>query len=248
VPSPGAVAQTRADLRILPSYLSGDFGTGVDSDITYVPFIVAVRGQRQDFRLTVPWLSIRTSEPITFVGGDVIRRDTGGVTEASGPGDIVAEHEVYFVRGGAGRPWVSGGVRVKFPIADESRGLGTGEYDYGPTAAIIQPLGATWHLLGEVRYVVRGDPPGIDYRNTWWLAGGFQKRLAEGTHLSVILDNRQSVLRGRDTIRDLTLGFDRRLTPAVGLRSAAYVGLSETAEDFGLAVGLAFRGAPSPAP
>jgi hypothetical protein len=218
----------------------------VDSDITYVPFIFAVRGGRQDFRLTVPWLSIRTSEPITFVGGDVIRRESGGVTEASGPGDVVAEHEVYFVRGGSGRPWVSGGVRVKFPTADEREGLGTGELDYGPTAAIIQPLGAAWHLIGELRYVVRGDPPGIDYRNTVWLAAGVQKRIAEGTHLSLILDHRQSVLRGRDTIRDLTVGFDRRLTPVVGLRSAAYIGLSETAQDFGLAVGLAFRGSPAP--
>ena len=197
-------------------------------------------------RFTLPWLHIRTDEPITFVGGDVIQRGAGGSTEESGPGDLVAEYERTVVAGGAApgggrRPWVSAGLRLKLPTADENRGLGTGEVDWGPQAAVVQPLGALWHVLAELRYVVRGDPPGIDYRNTWWLAAGAQRRLAEGTYLSIVLDNRQSVLRGRDTIRDLTIGYDRRLGPAVGLRTAVYAGLSDTAEDFGVMIGLALR-------
>jgi hypothetical protein len=45
-------------------------------------------------------------------------------------------------------------------------------------------------------------------------------------------------------MRDLTIGFDRRLSPGVGFRSAAFAGLSGTAEDFGLSAGLSFRSAP----
>jgi hypothetical protein len=240
-----ARAAPRAEFRVLPSYLSGDFGTGIQSDIAYLPFIVTLRGTRDDWRFTLPWLAIRTDEPITFVGGDVIQRGAGGSTEESGPGDLVAEYDRYLLAGGVAadgrrRPWVTAGLRLKLPTADEDRGLGTGEPDWGPQAAIVQPVGALWHVLAEARYVVRGDPPGFDYRNTWWLAAGVQRRLGDGIHLSVVLDNRQSVLRGRDTIRDLTIAYDRRLSPVAGLRSALYAGLSDTAEDFGLMIGLAF--------
>jgi hypothetical protein len=236
------------EFRFLPTFLTGDFGTGVESDIAYLPFVASWRGERSRVRVTVPWLSIRTSEPITFVGGDVIRRGMGGVTEASGPGDVVGEIELDLVRGGAApggrRPWVSAGFRVKLPTANEAEGLGTGELDYGPLVAVVQPVGPDWYVLGEIRYVVRGDPPAIDYRNTLWLALGAQRRLAEAGSVSLILDQRQSVLPGRETIRDLTIGYDLRLTPSVGLRSALYAGLSDTAEDWGLSAGLAFRRAP----
>lgn len=246
VAAPCAYAAPRVDLKVLPAFLAGDFGTGVESEITYLPFVLALRGTRGDLRFTAPWLSIRTDQPITFVGGDVIQRGTGGSTHESGLGDVVAEYERFVFNGGATaggrrRPWVSAGLRVKLPTADESRGLGTGEADWGPEAALTQPLGSLWHLLAEARYVVRGDPPGVDYRNTWWLALGAQRMLQEGAVLSIVLDSRQSVLRGRDTIRDLIVGYDRRLSPRTGLRSALYIGASDTAEDFGLMLGLAMR-------
>jgi hypothetical protein len=248
VPASATAAEPVGEVRFLPTFLSGDFGTGVESDIAYLPLSLTVRGDRSRGRLTVPWLSIKTSEPITFVGGDVIRRGMGGVTEASGPGDVVGEWEYDLVQGGAGRPWFSAGCRAKIPTADERDGLGTGELDHGPLVAIIQPAGEAWHLLGEARYVIRGDPPGIDYRNTWWLAFGAQRDLGERGTVSLILDHRQSVLRGRETIRDLTVGWDRRFTPVVALKTALYLGLSDTAEDWGFSAGLAFRAAPRPAP
>jgi hypothetical protein len=74
-----------------------------------------VRTDRQDMRLTVPWLSIRTDEPVLFVGGGIILPDTGGITESSGLGDVVAEYDRYFILGridaaGPGRPWLSSGL------------------------------------------------------------------------------------------------------------------------------------------
>ncbi len=239
-----ARAETRTDFRILPAYFKGDFGTGIDTEIAYLPFIVTVGTERQEFRLTVPFLSITTSEPVTFAGGEIIARGpsaaAAGSTQQSGPGDVVLQEEYFFVRGGARRPWISGLAMLKLPTADDTKGLGTGEADYGPGVAIIQPVGAHLSLLGEARYIVRGDPPGIDYRNTLWLSAGVQARRSKTSSVSLLYDDRQSVLSGRQNLRDLSLGYDRLLSAGAKLRLALYTGLSRTAEDYGFSAGVSF--------
>lgn len=234
---------------MLPAYFSGDFGGDIATDITYLPFIFTAGSDRHELRLTVPLLSIRTEEPVDFVGGEVLPRRPGGgpagpVTE-SGPGDIVLQDEIFFVQGNERRPWISGTVRVKLPTADESRGLGSGEIDYGPGAGILQPAGKRWTLIGDVQYVVRGDPPGADYRNTVWVSAGAQARVSPRDSIGLFYDRRQSVLRGRTAIRDFTLGYDRRLGPSVTFRTALYVGLSDTAEDYGFSAGFSVLSGPS---
>ncbi len=243
-----AGAETRASLRLLPAYYSGDFGTGISTDITYLPLIFGMTTKRHDLRVTVPFVSIRTEEPVTFAGGEVIRRGPGGAgsTSEAGPGDVVVQEEYFFVQGTVRRPWVSGIFRVKLPTADESRGLGTGEVDYGPGLGIVLPAGRRWTLVGALQYLVRGDPPGADFRNTLWITAGAQARISDSGSVNLFYDDRQSILRGRENIRDLTLGYDRRLSPAVTFRSAAYVGLSDTAEDYGFSAGFSVRSGPRP--
>ena len=228
----------------MPAYFTGEFGTGIDTDISYFLLILVASSDRQEFRLTTPYLSIHTSEPVSFIGGEFLPAGPGASTEQSGLGDIVAQEEVFFLRGDRRRPWISGSVRIKFPTADESQGLGTGEADYGPGVAIIQPVGERWTLFASAQYVFRGDPPGIDYRNTAWFTVGAQARLPRSSSLNLVYETRQSVLSDRPDIDDLSLGYDRRFSPGVGFRSAVYVGLSDTAEDYGLSLGLSFSPQP----
>jgi hypothetical protein len=90
----------------------------------------------------------------------------GGSTSQAGFGDVMAQDEVFFVQGTARRPWVSSVLRVKFPTADKTQGLTSGAYDYGAGVGLIQPVGRAWYVLGTFQYVMRGDPPGIDFSNT----------------------------------------------------------------------------------
>ena len=175
----------RTDLRFLPAYFSGDFGTGIDTSITYLPLVLVVSSDRQEFRLTVPYLSIHTSEPVVYLNGEVIGAAPGGRTSEAGPGDVVVQDEWFVLQGAARRPWVSVIGRVKLPTADDSKGLGSGEADYGAGLGIIQPLGAGWTLLGAWQYVVRGDPPGVDFRDTSWLTAGAQWRAGRASSWSL---------------------------------------------------------------
>ena len=209
--------------------------------MTYLPLIFILGSTRQELRVTVPYLSVTTSQPVTFVGNEIIPRGSGGRTNESGLGDIVAREEYFFLEGGRRRPWISGLIRIKAPTADDTRGLGTGEWDYGPGGAVIQPLGARWNLLGDAQYVVRGDPRGTDFRNTWWLSGGLQKKLSGSTAASLYYERTQSVVPGRRDLVDLILGYDHGFARRLTLRTSVFVGLSDTAEDYGLSAGFSMR-------
>ena len=238
------LAAAQADLRILPAYFTGEFGTGVRTDMVYVPVIFVGASSRQEFRLTLPYLWIRTIAPVTFTGGEIIRRGTGGATTVTGPGDVVVQDEYFFVQGNRRLPWISGIARLKLPTADESKGLGTGKADYGPGVSIIQPIGQRGNFIGAVEYVVRGEPAGAEFRNTLWVTAGFQSRLSDLSSVNLVYEKRQSVIGGRPDIEDLSLGLDHHLSPAVTFRSALYLGVSDTAEDYGFSLGLSFRGSP----
>jgi outer membrane putative beta-barrel porin/alpha-amylase len=192
----------------------------------------------------VPYLSISTSEPVTFNGGEVIGRNgksgASGPTTESGLGDIVVQDEFYFVQGTTHLPWLSALALLKLPTADESAGLGTGRTDYGPGAAITQPLGAKISVTADARYWVRGSPSGVVYQNTLWTSAGVRVRLSEATALNFVYDDRQSIVPGRRDLRDVSLGYDRRLSKAVIFRGAVFVGLSTTAEDYGFSAGFSF--------
>jgi len=239
-PARAAEAETRIDFRILPAYFSGDYGTGIDTSITYVPLIVVVSSRRQELRVTVPYLSIHTSQPVLYLNGEVIPAAAGGSTSESGLGDVVVQDEAFILQGTSRRPWVSGILRIKFPTADRTKGLGSGETDYGGGVGVIQPLGPGWNLIGAWQYIVRGDPPGIDFRNTSWLTAGVQWRRSERSSWNAFYDRRQSVIEGNADLADVSLGYDRVLSPGTTLRTTAYAGLSGTAERFGIGAGFSF--------
>ncbi|PYQ09771.1 MAG: hypothetical protein DMH00_12435 [Acidobacteria bacterium] len=236
-----ARADFKTDFRFLPTFFRGDFGSDVTTDITYLPFTLVLTTDRQEFRATLPFVSIHTEQPVTFVGGDVIgRKGAAGPSTESGLGDVILQEEYFFLRGSTLRPWISGLLMVKLPTADEAKGLGTGEVDYGPGASITQPLGSRLSLFGEARYVLRGSPPGEDFRNTRWMSAGGQLKVTPATSINTVYEDRQSVLAGRPDIRDVGLGLARRFPSGIVFRGSYYYGLSSTAEDWGISAGVSF--------
>jgi hypothetical protein len=234
--------------QVLPSYQSGEFGSGVPTDIVFIPAVLGLDTGRQSLRLTVPWLSLSADEPVLFSSGEVIGRPqpqtSTGIrrTTESGLGDVVLKEEVFFLNGGAGRtPWLSGIVRLKFPTADEDKGLGTGELDYGAGVGLTQPLSSRWSLMAEAGYIWRGDPEGVDLQNTPWLFAGFQHKVTDAASWYAAYDSQASILDGRDEIRALVAGFDYRISDHVTFKPHVSFGLSDTAEDFGFTVGLGYR-------
>ena len=223
---------------MLASYRGGDFGLTGRTNILAVPATFAVISDRQEFRLTVPYLSVTSEDPVMIVGDQVIELPGGPSGTESGPGDVVAEVEHYLLAGDGTRPWLSILLAVKLPTADEAKGLGTGRTDAGAGMGLIQPLGTRWHLLGGAQYFVMGNPRDVDLRNTLWLSLGLQRRVSGGASASLSFERRDSVLRDYPAIAKIDLLYDQGLARRVNLRAALFVGLSDSAEDYGLRVGF----------
>jgi len=236
--APPVRAEMRSEYRVLATYRSGDFGLSAGTRILALPVTFTVISDRQEFRVSVPYLYVTSDDPVTLVGNQVIKRNgVRGGTE-SGPGDVVAEEEHYLLAGGGARPWLSILLAVKLPTADEEKGLGTGRPDAGAGLGLIQPLGSRWHLLGDAQYSVLGDPRNIDLRNTLWLSVGLQRRVARGASASLSYERRDSVLPNHPALSKIALVYDQGLARRVNLRAAVSIGLSDTTEDYGLGVGF----------
>lgn len=236
----GLRADVRTDLRIVPFYSTGKFGGDATTEVFYVPFIFTARSPRNDFRVTVPYLRVESDELVAIIGGQVIPIGSGSTSE-DGLGDIIVRDDYFFYGGGTGKPWLYATARLKIPTADETKGLGSGEFDYGPGVGIIQPVGERWHFLSEAIYMVRGDPDGIDFENTLWFFIGGEARVSDPARVSLFYDRRESVISGKDPTASLILGYSHRYSDKRELRSFLSIGLTDTSEDYGIGIGFVFR-------
>jgi len=78
--------------------------------------------------------------------------------------------------------------------------------------------------------------------DTSWLTVGVHWRRSDRSSWHAFYDRRQSVIEGRSDLADCSFGYDRALSRGVTFRSALFVGLSDTAEDFGFSAGLSLAG------
>lgn len=152
---------------------SGTFGTGSTSTFATVPVVIDwFPGEKTDFELTVPLLYQRTMN----TGHAAISSDTGMATGTAaksvakmsgsgggggmfageyGLGDITVTCGYTAVRESETTPQLRPTAYVKFPTADDSKGFGTGKFDYGVGLAASKWLG-NWQPFIEGRYIVQG--------------------------------------------------------------------------------------------
>jgi hypothetical protein len=174
-----AGAAAGQDLDVAYSYLSGDYGRGVETRFQEVRVGIEW-GRAVRFRLVVPGVhgqvprrEVRAPEGVpadrveaALSAGRVPDRfivTTEGPRE-SGLGDLRLEAAVPLAGGGARRHRLDGELGVKAPTADEERNLGTGEWD---ARAGLSGEYALWNatLFGGVGWNHLGRPPGVEVRD-----------------------------------------------------------------------------------
>src|SRR5512137_1531051 len=122
------------------NYSIGDYGTGKDTTFIYVPFTLGVTPlERLTVSLTVPYIR-QTSQTVVVTGGGVAVRQQqkaklhtaaqSDVTQTEdGLGDLLLKGSFIVLPEQTVAPEIAPYVKIKFPTADDSRGLGTGEFD-----------------------------------------------------------------------------------------------------------------------
>lgn len=236
-------------------YETGDYGTGSDSDFVSVPlYIDFYPSERLDFELIIPYVyqSLEDGDVSTVVyrtsGGSAAgavrgkraAASSGSTTTTatksrdsseSGLGDITLTAGYVLVAERSGTPQIRPTFYLKFPTADEDKGLGTGEFDYGPGLTVAKWLG-DWHLFAEGVYVVQGDSDLYDSKDYFRYSGGLGYLLNDGLYGAVQAVGATAPADGADEALEGRLKLVWR--PVVDVAFEAYVGagLSDNSADF----------------
>jgi len=232
-------------LSVLPEYSEGKYGTGHTTQILEVPF----RGEwsatdRLDLILTIPYVWTRGRGDTTIVGGrvvPVVGRRPGQVATEDGLGDILLELNYTLLEDKGLAPDLTPFVEIKFPTADASRGLGTGEFDEKigiyVTKKVAPPL--TTHV--DLSYTFVGSPPQTVLQNVFDWSVGLSYDATASFRLSGYVEGATAASEKQSNPLDLRFVGEYKLTNHIQLTLGGSVGLSHGSPDFTVLTGVELR-------
>jgi len=228
-------------------YESGDYATGRNLEAWKVPLLIEWAPlERLMLAVEIPYLYQSHTGSTVVVGGTPtpVRRGadtTGGtgtpsvgVTESadSGLGDINLTASVTLLKEQTKAPRVFAHLYAKLPSADERKGLGTGEFDWGGGLGIGKRLG-DWSTYAEALYILPGTSERYAPDPYWeWLAS-LSYRLSANLRPGLSVSGGSAPFAGTDN----PLELKARLTGLSGdfTSYSLYIlrGLSEASPDWG---------------
>lgn len=223
-------------------YTSGKYGSSETTDILYIPFYARYEAGRATFRLTVPYIRITGPGNVVGSGADrvVLPGPPGPRRTESGLGDIVASGFYTVLSERSSVIGLDLGAKVKLGTADEAKGLGTGENDYSLQADLFKPLGGGYTLFGSLGHRWYGNPPGIDFKNVFYLSLGAAYRFSAERSAGVAYDYRPEIIAGGGEISELTVYVSQRLSREWKLQPYAVLGFGRASPDYGVGLQIAY--------
>ncbi len=204
-------------------YKSGDFGSPFDSHLLFIFSKAGYLTENSEFSVTAPFLFFREETD----SGDEMNRGLGDVILRAG-GHLIKNHpsDISFY----------GSVSVKLPTADQEKGLGTGETDYGVFLSVSKRFDRTslWLTGGAVKV---GSPPEQDLSDTFYYGIGVSRGF-ERLRVYLAIDGSRRILPESKAPLNANIGFFRILSPNYSVKGNAQAGLTESAPDFGISLSL----------
>lgn len=214
-----------------------------------------------DISLTVPFVTAQTDGGVVLVGGvpNEVEEDNSGPGSSSsgsssltgqtlgtknresGLGDIVLRGRYYLIEEQELTPLVAITGRVKFPTADEGRGLGTGEFDEGFGVELSKTLFTDWIAYLDGGYTFIGDPTGLDLNNQWYYDLGAGYYITNNLLASVFYEEFRALREGNSNPRDFLFSLNLKASSAWRLTTSVLVGVSDGAPDYEFTGGLSYR-------
>lgn len=214
-------------------YSTGDYGDTDDTNILFIPSSISYKQGLWAAKITVPWLEIEGPGSVIGGGdgGTVINNGTERI-DASGLGDVWAElsYSLESFPSHLGNIDLIG--KVKFPTADEKKGLGTGEFDYTLQVDYFKAVGKLTPLA-TIAYKIKGDPEGSTLDNVFFLSAGADYRLNETINFGATLDYQEASSSGSEHSLELFNYLGYRTSDSSLLTFYTYTGFTDGSPDFG---------------
>lgn len=232
------------DWRVSTSvnYETGKYGSSSRTETWYIPVTVKrYFPGKADLSMTIPYVQTSGSG-VTTVDGNVFQISAPGPSVTnSGIGDIVLRGSYYLFSEGRDVPFdlnLTG--KIKVPTADDSKGLGTGEFDTGAGLEFAKTLpdGFTGYL--DIYYTAIGDPPGLDLEDRVSFDAGFSRALAPRWTVSAFYEESTPLLKANSHLRDFLVSFEFKANSLTRVFFGATLGLNDASPDYGLSAGASF--------
>lgn len=223
-------------------FTTGDYGTGVSTDIWYFPVTFKYETERNSVSLTMPLLIV--DGPGNVVPGGMssmrygMRGGTGESRTEAGLGDLELRASFNLVLEDSYGPRLDLTGIAKAGTADSDDGLGTGEDDIGIQLDLQRHYGSN-NVFGSVGYLFVGDPPGVNLDDVLYGSLGAEFGFGNATSLGVALDAQQAVLPDSPSAVALTLFMTSQVDAKTKLTGYVLHGLRDGSPDWG--VGVRFK-------
>ncbi len=215
-------------------YLSGDYGSANTTEIKVATTTARYKHDKWTMQASLPYLEIKGAG----VTVDGIPVSGGGGTTARGIGDLnlsLAYLIFYDATAGYG---ISTKAKVKLPLADEDKGLGTGKTDFSLQIDPFIVLDRTT-LFSTIGYKVYGDTSTTDYNNVWFATVGGMYKINDSVSFGLGGNFRKKVTNTSQNKRDIFLFATNKLSDKNRLEFHLLKGFSDSSPDWG--GGLAFK-------
>lgn len=179
-------------------FASGDYGTDQTTDSYRIPATLAYApNDRLDFSLVIPYVYQNNSATVTLGGTRAPMRHSGmgsGTSAATvnsndsqnGLGDITLTAGFVLIPEAGSVPALRPLVYLKFPTADEDKGLGTGATDFGGGLSLAKRFG-DWSAYIEALYIAPGSTANYNPDNYWTYLASTYYRLTERLNCGLAL-------------------------------------------------------------
>ncbi len=236
---------------------SGDYGLNTNTDTEYVPVSLDYYRGPWSFNLTVPYVRISGFGTVTMgpdgpinvshtPGGGMFGVPGAGfsplgattttttpltkVTE-SGIGDVTAAVGYSFLPAAADGLLIEVNGRVKFPTADEKKGLGTGEFDYSTQVDLSKPFGALTPFV-TAGYTITGDSDRINYNNVFYSSIGAAYSLTDAVNIKASYDYRQKATDDTDNAEEASVSLSWRMNDTWSATVSGSTGFTNASPDW----------------
>ncbi len=246
---PALAGENSTRLSVAYYLSSGDYGLNTNTDTEYVPVSLDYYRGPWSFNLTVPYVRISGFGTVTMGPSGPIQvshnpgRGMFGVSSAgfstttltkvteSGIGDVTAAVGYSFLPAAADGLLIEVNGRVKFPTADEKKGLGTGEFDYSTQVDLSKPFGALTPFV-TAGYTITGDSDRIDYNNVFYSSVGAAYSLTDAVNLKASYDYRQKATDDADNAEEASVSLSWRMNDTWSATVSGSTGFTNASPDW----------------
>ena len=128
--------------------------------------------------------------------------------------------------------------QVKFPTADEKKGLGTGEFDETIGLETSKSLTEMWNIYADLYYSFIGDPPDVDFDNVVSYDVGVGYKITPETEATLYYRESTALLDSRENPRDILLGLNHKMDEKTKIKGEVGFGVSDGSPDVSATAGL----------